>query len=240
MRKRRCGTERRCCRSNGERIRGWRPMRMRRMPDTRRCEKRGEDRRGCGANRVARARRNDSEVGGAGRSQRAHGLGATRRCRSRARPEAPRIDAEAAHLHAPTIERDARRGVRARRGSGGARSAASSRSGRAGEDAGGGLLREIIERHGDAAFPLPWSAVSESITVPLAAARRWSRDYEIPFSICEGARSSRKTRALRGAKGVMRFSSHADHVETMDGRRFDFPLSLGASNEERAALWSEG
>ena len=105
------------------------------------------------------------------------------------------------------------------------------------EEAGGGPLSEIVEREGDGDVPVAVVGKADSIVVPLAAARSWSRDYEIPYSICrvDDAHPPTRTRTA-GAKGVLRFSSHADYVETMDGRRFAFPLPKGASNEERDGL----
>lgn len=107
------------------------------------------------------------------------------------------------------------------------------------------LFQYLIEEYGDDDHRVAAYGHGQSTVVSIAAARRWHRDYEHEHvswgadrTANEGAhdRPEYADARRRGAKGIIRFSSMADHVVTLDAEHFLFPLADSATPEDRRRL----
>jgi hypothetical protein len=109
----------------------------------------------------------------------------------------------------------------------------------------GGTFGHLDQRYGVADHLIAVFGRTASLFVSIAVARRWFADYQIDFANArmddvgnEFVRDNPQYEEAkrRGAKGIMQFSSPADHVMTLEGQHFLFPLPETASAEEREQL----
>ncbi|HXT48027.1 MAG TPA: hypothetical protein VN717_05265 [Gemmatimonadaceae bacterium] len=107
------------------------------------------------------------------------------------------------------------------------------------------LFHYIIERYGEGDHRIAAYGHEQTAVVSLAAAQRWHRDYHhdfVSWSADDTANDLAQKQpeyidALRrGAKGILRFSSPADHVTTPDAEHFQFPLPDSATPDDRRKL----
>lgn len=107
----------------------------------------------------------------------------------------------------------------------------------------GEILSLLAHRYGgDDACVIAALGRGEPTLVSLAGVRRWSHDYEISYasSRIDDANDPRVSHdggcdeaRRRGAKGVLRFTSAASSLATIDGGQLPFPLPKSATAEDR-------